>query len=46
MPVTSTSRRVFTLVAVLLALTLVALVLPARSHAAVVTNQREISACR
>jgi hypothetical protein len=40
MPVTSTSRRVFTLVAVLLALTLVALVVPARSHAAVVTNQR------
>ena len=41
MPVASTSRRVVMLLAVLLALTLVALVLPARSHAAVVANQRE-----
>jgi hypothetical protein len=40
MPVTATSRRGLTLLAVLLVSTLVALVLPARSHAAVVTNER------
>jgi hypothetical protein len=40
MPVTATSRRVLTLLAVLLVSTLVALVFATRSHAAVVTNER------
>lgn len=40
MPVTARSCRVPTLLVMLLVLTLVALVLPARLHAAVVTNER------
>lgn len=40
MPVTATSHRFLTLLAVLLASMLVALALPARSQAAVVTNER------